>query len=268
LRCAALRFCSLLLVADAPTQGTTAAPTYRAVCGGRSGHVEAVQVTYDAALVSYDALLSVFWEALEDPFDARGQGRDRGPQYRPGVFWHTAAQRDAAAAFLEQRAAEAGAARLPPLLKPAARFHAAEDVHQQYLARGACADALLRVSCIVAYERCACCCSSTTNRRTGPGPGDALLDGRLFGLSCAQPALHSLPRPRIGSVVDWSRVVRRTQASSAAGTPSCAAAAAVAAVLRRSTSTTAAVRRLPDGQANKLLALVLFARRRRRCCRG
>jgi methionine-S-sulfoxide reductase len=121
-------------------QGRTPAPTYANVCGGRSGHVEAVQVSYDSSVVSYETLCGVWFSCLADPYDGRGQGSDRGEQYRPGVFWHTPAQRDAAAAFLAERDRRGGggaSALAARLLKPAARFHAAEACHQQYLARGA-----------------------------------------------------------------------------------------------------------------------------------
>jgi peptide methionine sulfoxide reductase MsrA len=113
--------------------------------------VEAVQVSYDAAATSYETLLGVWFSCLDDPYDARGQGADRGAQYRPGVFWHSAAQRDAAAAFLAEREQSArrsggGGTLVARLLKPAARFHAAEACHQQYLARGA--SPALHASCI------------------------------------------------------------------------------------------------------------------------
>ena len=119
------------------TQGTLRSPSYARVAAGRSGHVEAVRCAYDPAETSYEALLSVWWSCLADACDARGQGADRGRQYRPGVFWHDEAQRDAAAAFLEVKQAERGARQLAVLLKPAAPFYAAEECHQKYLAKGA-----------------------------------------------------------------------------------------------------------------------------------
>ena len=108
------------------------------MAGGRSGHVEAVRCEFEADAVSYGALLDVWWGCLADATDARGQGQDRGPQYRPGVFWHDEAQRDAAQRFLDAKQAQRGARKLAVMLKPAAPFYAAEECHQQYLAKGAC----------------------------------------------------------------------------------------------------------------------------------
>jgi methionine-S-sulfoxide reductase len=111
-------------------------PTYGRVSSGKTGHVEAVRALYDPALVSYEGLLAVYMASLEDACDARGQGADRGFQYRPGIYWHDEAQRAAAEAAL---AAEAAARRVPALaveLKPATAFWEAEEVHQHYLERG------------------------------------------------------------------------------------------------------------------------------------
>ena len=83
------------------TGGREPRPTYSRVCGGRTGHAEAVRVVYDPRVTSYGALLELFW-SLIDATDARGQGADRGSQYRTAVFWCTPAQRDAAAAGAAQ----------------------------------------------------------------------------------------------------------------------------------------------------------------------
>ncbi len=72
-------------------------PTYKQVARGGTGHTEVLQVTYDPAKVSYEQLLTVFWRNV-DPFDKHGQFCDRGDQYRPEIFVHTAEQRKAAAA--------------------------------------------------------------------------------------------------------------------------------------------------------------------------
>lgn len=118
------------------TQGREAAPSYARVATGRSGHVEAVRVEYDPAVASYEALLAAWWACLADACDARGQGQDRGPQYRPSVFWHCERQRDAATRFLQRKQTERGARPLVVLLKPAAPFYPAEECHQQYFAKG------------------------------------------------------------------------------------------------------------------------------------
>ncbi len=128
------------LTRDTTLQGSVPAPTYRRVCGGRTGHVEAVRCSYDPDIVQYAALLDVWWSAVDDPTDGYGQGADRGPQYRLGVYWHDEAQRVAAQAFLD---AQAAALRRPLAveLRPAAPFHEAEECHQAYFAKGARHDA-------------------------------------------------------------------------------------------------------------------------------
>ena len=112
--------------------GTTPKPTYEQVSSGRSGHTEAVQVTYDPAKVTYEKLLDVFWRNI-DPLDAGGQFCDRGSQYRAGVFYLDEAQRKAA---LESKTALDDAKRFKtPILAEitaAGPFTAAEDYHQDF----------------------------------------------------------------------------------------------------------------------------------------
>ena len=120
------------------TQGTVQRPSYKAVCSGRSGHVEAVRVEYDPSEVAYGQLLDVWWACVEDPTDGRGQGADRGRQYRLGVYWYSPEQRDAALAFLDRMAAADahGGVPLAVEVKPAAAFHEAEEWHQGYFLKG------------------------------------------------------------------------------------------------------------------------------------
>jgi peptide-methionine (S)-S-oxide reductase len=68
------------------TGGNKANPTYREVSSGRTGHAEAVQVSFDPKKVSYETLLKVFWRNV-DPFDATGQFCDKGGQYRSAIFY-------------------------------------------------------------------------------------------------------------------------------------------------------------------------------------
>ncbi len=77
--------------------GSTPNPTYEEVCSGRTGHTEAVLVVYDPKVVSYDALLKVFWEG-HDPTQGYRQGNDVGTQYRSALYWTTEAQHKAAEA--------------------------------------------------------------------------------------------------------------------------------------------------------------------------
>ncbi|MGL4522881.1 MAG: peptide-methionine (S)-S-oxide reductase MsrA [Bacilli bacterium] len=74
------------------TGGTIAHPTYEQVKSGDSGHYEAVQITYNPALFSYEKLLAIFWSQI-DPTDAFGQFQDRGLQYRAAIFTHDEEQR-------------------------------------------------------------------------------------------------------------------------------------------------------------------------------
>ena len=113
--------------------GNLSNPTYKQVCTDRTGHAEAVEVTYDPAKVSYDELLKVFWEN-HDPTTLNRQGPDVGTQYRSAIFYHTPEQEAAARASL-QKIETWGAYRRPIVTQivPAAQFWEAEDYHQQYL---------------------------------------------------------------------------------------------------------------------------------------
>ena len=105
-------------------------PSYEQVVRGGTGHAEVVQVTYDPEVVSYETLLAVYWRNV-DPFDAGGQFCDRGASYRPEIFWHTEAQREAAAASraeLEERFEREIAVHVTA----AGEFYPAEDYHQDY----------------------------------------------------------------------------------------------------------------------------------------
>lgn len=111
--------------------GTTENPSYRDVCSGTTGHAEAVRVTFDADVVSYDTLLDAFW-SLHDPTQLNRQGPDVGTQYRSAVFYEDDTQRSAAEAGKSR--AQARFAR-PIVTQIVARraFFPAEDYHQRYL---------------------------------------------------------------------------------------------------------------------------------------
>jgi peptide-methionine (S)-S-oxide reductase len=113
--------------------GTMENPTYRDVCSGRTGHAEVVEVTYDPSRLTYDDLLTVFWEN-HDPTTLNRQGPDVGVQYRSAIFFHDDEQKKAAEASREERD-KSGKYRRPIVteITPASTFYEAEDYHQQYL---------------------------------------------------------------------------------------------------------------------------------------
>jgi peptide-methionine (S)-S-oxide reductase len=117
--------------------GYTPNPTYEEVCSGRTGHTEAVWVTHDPAVISYDELLKVFWEG-HDPTQGMRQGNDRGTQYRSAIYWTTEAQRDAALASRDafaSRLGTAGYGAITTEIAGAGAFYWAEDYHQQYVSK-------------------------------------------------------------------------------------------------------------------------------------
>ncbi|MGH2347646.1 MAG: peptide-methionine (S)-S-oxide reductase MsrA [Chloroflexota bacterium] len=113
--------------------GTLENPTYRDVCGHRTGHAEVVEVSYDPDQVKYDDLLRVFWEN-HNPTQLNRQGPDVGSQYRSVVFFHDAEQ-EAAARVSKEELARSGRFQRPIVteITPAPTFYEAEDYHQQYL---------------------------------------------------------------------------------------------------------------------------------------
>lgn len=119
------------------TGGFTPNPIYEEVCSGRTGHAEAVLVVSNPAEVTYAELLKVFWES-HDPTQGMRQGNDVGTQYRSGVYFYNAAQREAAErtkAEYGSLLSEAGLGPITTEICPAADFYYAEDYHQQYLAK-------------------------------------------------------------------------------------------------------------------------------------
>jgi peptide-methionine (S)-S-oxide reductase len=114
--------------------GHVANPTYAQVCTGTTGHAEVVQVSFDPAATSVDAILEVFW-AVHDPTTRDRQGADVGPQYRSAVFHHTPEQRAKAEGY--KAALNASGAFPRPIvteITPAGPFYPAEDYHQEYFA--------------------------------------------------------------------------------------------------------------------------------------
>jgi peptide-methionine (S)-S-oxide reductase len=119
------RMAGVLSVESGYTGGDVANPTYQSVCAGKTGHAEAVRITFDAAAASYRDILEVFF-AIHDPTTPNRQGNDLGTQYRSAIFYHSDEQRRVAQEVLRE---------IPGAvteLLPAAEFYAAEDYHQEY----------------------------------------------------------------------------------------------------------------------------------------
>ncbi|MBE7381144.1 MAG: peptide-methionine (S)-S-oxide reductase MsrA [Leptolyngbya sp. SIO1E4] len=114
------------------TGGTVENPSYSQVSSGGTGHVEAVQITYDPNQVSYETLLAVFWHNI-DPVDGRGQFCDKGSQYRSVVFYQDAAQQQAATASKQAlEESDQLSQAIATTIQPASTFYPAEDYHQNY----------------------------------------------------------------------------------------------------------------------------------------
>ncbi len=117
------------------TGGTFENPTYEDVCSGQTGHAEAVEVEFDPAVVSYEALLDVFWKS-HDPTTPNRQGPDVGSQYRSAIFFHDADQ-EAKARASKQVLEQSGRLGAPIVTEivAASTFYRAEEYHQQYFAK-------------------------------------------------------------------------------------------------------------------------------------
>ena len=117
--------------------GTAADPDYKTVCTGSTGHAEVVLVVFDPNIVSYEALLRVFWES-HDPTQGMRQGNDIGTQYRSAIYTQDESQDAAARGSLQTYQKElnkAGYGSITTEIKPLDTFYYAEDYHQQYLAK-------------------------------------------------------------------------------------------------------------------------------------
>jgi peptide-methionine (S)-S-oxide reductase len=113
------------------TGGHSPSPGYKQVCRGKTGHAEAVEVTFDPERVSYEQLLDLFW-STHNPTTLNRQGFDFGSQYRSAIFTHGEEQGRAARASLE-REQENRRRQIVTQVEPAGDFWPAEDYHQQYL---------------------------------------------------------------------------------------------------------------------------------------
>lgn len=114
------------------TGGTAESPSYKQVCGGRTGHAEAVRVAFDPARVSYRRLVDAFFR-IHDPTQVNRQGPDVGTQYRSAIFVHSPEQEEQARAAREELVASRQWGRpVATEITPAGQFWRAEEYHQRY----------------------------------------------------------------------------------------------------------------------------------------
>ena len=114
------------------TRGTAANPTYKQVCGGDTGHAEAIRVTFDPNQISYGELLDIFF-ATHDPTQLNRQGNDIGTQYRSAIFPQSEEQERAAREAIARANQELGG-RVVTTIEPKGEWWPAEDYHQDYWA--------------------------------------------------------------------------------------------------------------------------------------
>ncbi|WP_214883649.1 MULTISPECIES: peptide-methionine (S)-S-oxide reductase MsrA [unclassified Exiguobacterium] len=114
------------------TGGHVDNPTYQQVCSETTGHLEAIEITFDPEIISYEELLRIYWRQI-DPTDGGGQFNDRGESYRPAIFYHSDEQR-AAAERSKQEVEDSGRfdRSIEVDIRPAKTFWEAEDYHQDY----------------------------------------------------------------------------------------------------------------------------------------
>lgn len=125
--------------------GHTKNPTYEQVCEGDTGHAEVVQVEFDPQVLSYETLLTLFWE-LHDPTTLNRQGPDAGAQYRSAIFFYNEVQHMQAELFKEKLQASGElSAKIVTQIVPASEFTKAEEYHQQYVEKGGRAACHFRV---------------------------------------------------------------------------------------------------------------------------
>jgi peptide-methionine (S)-S-oxide reductase len=119
------------------TAGHTADPGYEEICSGQTGHSEVVLVVFDPKVISYDELLSVFWEG-HDPTQGMRQGNDMGSQYRSGIYTFSEQQARSAETSrsgFQSALTAAGHGQITTEILPVGPFYYAEEYHQQYLAK-------------------------------------------------------------------------------------------------------------------------------------
>ena len=113
------------------TGGHVDHPKYELVCGGATGHAEAVQVIYEPSNVTYETLVKKFF-ALHDPTQVNRQGPDVGEQYRSVIFYHSPEQKAIAERVMKELAQKYFPKTIATSVEPAREFWRAEEYHQRY----------------------------------------------------------------------------------------------------------------------------------------
>jgi len=117
------------------TGGSTPDPGYQDVCSGRTGHAEAVRVTFDPAVISYRDILEIFF-SVHDPTTLNRQGADVGAQYRSAIFYHNEEQKAIAEALIKELdERHVWDKPIVTQVVPADEFYQAEEHHREYFSR-------------------------------------------------------------------------------------------------------------------------------------
>jgi peptide-methionine (S)-S-oxide reductase len=109
-------------------------PGYREVCSGTTGHTEAIEITFNPEVISFEELLEIFW-TTHDPTTLNRQGNDVGTQYRSGIYTHDVSQQEIAEKSKKEVATKIWDDPIVTEVKPAATFYPAEPYHQNYYKR-------------------------------------------------------------------------------------------------------------------------------------
>ena len=118
------------------TQGTTSNPTYELVCEGKTGHVEAVKITFDPTAISFSELLDFYWDII-DPTAVNRQGADEGSQYRTGIYFCSENQKKIAFQSRDVLQKSLSSPIATEIISANnSKWYRAEAMHQQYLEKG------------------------------------------------------------------------------------------------------------------------------------
>ena len=122
----------IISIVSGYTGGHKENPTYQEVCSGKTGHTEAVKIEFDPSEITYEKLLSIYWQQT-DPTDAFGQFEDRGDSYRPVIFYTSETQKQIAEKS-KQELADSGRYldRIVTTIEEASPFYSAEEYHQDF----------------------------------------------------------------------------------------------------------------------------------------